>query len=116
MANSSRKPAVIIFNHPSAPNGGHTAEKPSLRDRICYWFDNRFSGGPLVIIGWLANATHLLVPSMIVISQIPGIHTEGENLKQVFWTILSHALTPNSNDPTARWHARRDRRRAPADA
>ena len=26
------------------------SEKPTLRERFRYWFDNRFSGGPLVII------------------------------------------------------------------
>jgi ion channel POLLUX/CASTOR len=78
-------------------------DKPSLRERLRYWFDNRFSGGPLVVIGWLALATLTLVLVMTFISLIPGIHPEGQDLKQLFWTILYQALTPNPFDPTARW-------------
>ena len=79
------------------------AEKPSLRERFRYWFDNRFSGGPLVIIGWLALGTFLFVAVMTIISLIPGIQPEGQDLKELFWTILYQALTPNPYDATARW-------------
>ena len=78
-------------------------EKPSLRERFSYWFDNRFSGGPLVVIGMLALAALVLVAVTTLISMLPGIHPEGEDLKQLFWTILYQALTPNPYDPTARW-------------
>ena len=78
-------------------------EKPSLRERFRYWFDNRFSGGPLVIIGWLALGTALLVILMTVLSLIPSIRPDGQDLKQVFWNILFQALTPNPFDTTSRW-------------
>ena len=78
-------------------------EKPSLRERFRYWFDNRFSGGPLVIIGWLALGTALLVILMTVLSLIPSIRPDGQDLKQVFWNILFQALTPNPFDTTTRW-------------
>lgn len=79
------------------------SEKPKLRERFRYWFDNRFSGGPLVIIGWLALGTVLLVILMTVLSLIPNIRPDGQDLKQVFWNILFQALTPNPFDTTTRW-------------
>ena len=79
------------------------SEKPTLRERFRYWFDNRFSGGSLVIIGWLALGTALLVILMTVISLIPGIRPDGQDLKQVFWNILFQSLTPNPFDSTTRW-------------
>jgi voltage-gated potassium channel Kch len=78
-------------------------DKPSQRERFRYWFDNRFSGGPLVIIGWLAVGTLLLVIVMTLLSLIPGIQPEGQGLKQVFWNILFQALTPNPFDTSVRW-------------
>jgi voltage-gated potassium channel Kch len=77
--------------------------KPSLRERFRYWFDNRFSGGPKVIISWLVVVTLLLVGVMTSIALIPGIHPEGQTLKEVFWNILFQALTPNPFDTTVRW-------------
>jgi ion channel POLLUX/CASTOR len=77
--------------------------KPTLRERFRYWFDNQFSGGSLVIIGWLALGTTLLVILMTVLSLIPSIRPAGHDLKQVFWNILFHALTPDPFDTTTRW-------------
>jgi len=79
------------------------AEKPGFRARLRYWFDNSFAGGPLVLIGWLALGTALLVMLMTVVSLIPGIRPEGEDLKQLFWNILFQALTPNPFDASTRW-------------
>jgi voltage-gated potassium channel Kch len=78
-------------------------KKPTLRERFRYWFDNRFSGGPLVVIGWLALGTALLVVLMTVFSILPGIRPEGLSLKQIFWDILFQALTPNPYEPATRW-------------
>jgi ion channel POLLUX/CASTOR len=78
-------------------------EKPTLRERFHYWFDNRFSGGPLVIIGWLALGTAILillaVGLVILFRGIP----EGQKVWQVFWNIMSQALTPNPVDAGNPW-------------
>jgi voltage-gated potassium channel Kch len=79
------------------------AEKPGFRARLRYWFDNSFAGGPLVLIGWLGLGTAILVILMTVVSLLPGIRPEGEDLKQLFWNILFQALTPNPFDTTVRW-------------
>ena len=79
------------------------SEKPTRRERFRYWFDNRFSGGPLVIIAWLALGTTILVLVMTAFSLVPGIQPDGLDLKQVFWNILFQALTPNPFDASARW-------------
>jgi ion channel POLLUX/CASTOR len=79
------------------------SERPTLRERFRYWFDNWFSGGPLVIIGWLAVGTIILVLLTTVLSLIPSIKPEGQDLKQVFWNILFQALTPNPFDSATRW-------------
>ena len=79
------------------------SEKPTLRERFRYWFDNRFSGGTLVIIGWLALGTAVLIilgtGLVILIHGIP----EGEQIWQVFWNIMSQALTPNPVDAGNPW-------------
>ena len=77
--------------------------KSSWKDRLRYRFDNNFAGGPLVVIGWLALGTILLVVVMTLLSLLPGIHPDGENLQQVFWNILFQALTPNPFDTSVRW-------------
>jgi voltage-gated potassium channel Kch len=76
--------------------------KPTLRERLQYWFDNRFSGGPLVIIGWLALGTALLVILTTILMTMPGIKPEEQGLKQIFWRILYQMLTPDPFDGTAR--------------
>ncbi len=74
------------------------AQKPSWRQHFRYWFDNSFAGGPLVLIGWLGLATVVLIflatGIVILIHGIPA----GQNIWQVFWNILSQALTPNPVD------------------
>jgi ion channel POLLUX/CASTOR len=74
------------------------AQKPSWRQRFRYWFDNSFAGGPLVLIGWLGLATVVLIllatGIVILIHGIP----EGQQVWQVFWNIMSQALTPNPVD------------------
>ena len=78
-------------------------EKPTWRQRLRYWFDNSFAGGPLVLIGWLGLGTAVLVLVMTVVSLVPSIRPDGQDLKQLFWNILFQALTPNPFDTTARW-------------
>ena len=78
-------------------------QKPGWRERLRYWFDNSFAGGPLVLIGWLALGTAILVILMTAVSLIPIFHPEGQDLKQLFWNILFQALTPNPFDASARW-------------
>ena len=79
------------------------AEKPTFRERFRYWFDNRFSGGPLVIIGWLALGTAVLILLAVgVVALIHGI-PQGQQVWQVFWNIMSQALTPNPVDAGNPW-------------
>ena len=79
------------------------SDKPTLRERFRYWFDNRFSGGPLVIIGWLALGTAvLIILATIIVILIHGI-PEGQQAWQVFWNIMSQALTPNPVDAGNPW-------------
>ena len=78
-------------------------EKPTWRERLRYWFDNSFAGGPLVLIGWLGLGTAVLVLVMTVVSLVPSVRPEGQDLKQLFWNILFQALTPNPFDASARW-------------
>jgi TrkA-N domain. len=79
------------------------AKKPSWLEKLRYKFDNSFSRGPQVLIGWLGLATVVLVAVMTVISLLPGIRPDGQDLKQLFWNILFQALTPNPFDATTRW-------------
>jgi ion channel POLLUX/CASTOR len=83
---------------------GEIMEKKSTwRERLRYRFDNSFSKGPLVLIGWLALGTALLVIVMTLIALIPSIRPDGQDLKQVFWNVLFQTLTPNPFDASTRW-------------
>ena len=74
------------------------AQKPSWRARFRYWFDNSFAGGPLVLICWLALATAgLILLGTVLVALFHGIPA-GYQAWQVFWNILSQALTPNPVD------------------
>jgi voltage-gated potassium channel Kch len=72
--------------------------KPSWRERLQYAFDKTLARGPSALIGWLAVATLLLIAlgtaAVLLFHGIP----EGSNIFDVFWNILSQALTPNPVD------------------
>ena len=74
------------------------SSKPSWRDRFSYWFDNALAHGPVILIGWLALGTTVLVLVMTAVSFLPGVRPDGAGLKEVFWNILFQALTPNPFD------------------
>jgi len=78
-------------------------QKPSLRERFRYWFDNSFAGGPLVLIGWLGLATAILIllgsGIVLLIHGIPP----GQRVWQLFWNIMSQAITPNPVDAGNPW-------------
>jgi voltage-gated potassium channel Kch len=75
-----------------------TAPKPSLRERLRYAFDETLSRGPGALIGWLALATLLLIVlGTIAVLLLHGI-PNGSSLFDVFWNIMSQALTPNPVD------------------
>jgi len=79
------------------------SEKPTFRERFRYWFDNRFSGGPLVIIGWLALGTVILIVlATAVVILVHGIPSDTQ-VWQVLWNIMSQALTPNPVDAGNPW-------------
>ncbi len=74
------------------------SSKPSLRERLRYAFDKTLSRGPSALIVWLALATALLILlGTLAVLLFHGI-PDGSNLFDVFWNILSQALTPNPVD------------------
>ncbi len=74
------------------------SSKPSWRERLSYAFEETLSRGPGALIGWLAGATVLLIAlGTIAVLLLHGI-PEGSNLFDVFWNIMSQALTPNPVD------------------
>jgi voltage-gated potassium channel Kch len=72
--------------------------RPTLRERLQYAFDKTLSRGPGALIGWLALATFVLIAlGTLMVLVLHGI-PQGSNLFDVFWNILSQALTPNPVD------------------
>lgn len=72
--------------------------KPSFRERISYAFEETLSRGPGALIGWLAVGTVLLIGlGTVAVLFLHGI-PDGSNLFDVFWNIMSQALTPNPVD------------------
>ena len=75
-----------------------SSSKPGWRERLSYAFEETLSRGPGALIGWLALATVLLIIlgtfAVLLLHGIP----QGSNLFDVFWNIMSQALTPNPVD------------------
>jgi len=73
-------------------------EKPTWRERFSYAFDRTLSRGPGALIGWLALGTALLIGlGTLAVLLLHGIPDQA-NLFDVFWNIMSQALTPNPVD------------------
>src|ERR1700690_1065670 len=74
------------------------SSKPTWRERLSYAFDRTLSRGPSALIGWLALATALLIGlGTLAVLLLHGIPDQS-NLFNVFWNIMSQALTPNPVD------------------
>jgi len=70
--------------------------QPTLKERWNYWFDTTLARGPLVLIGFVALVTIILVLVVTAISlAVPGVRPEGTGVKEVFWHVLFQVLTPN---------------------
>jgi len=79
-------------------------KKSPFLARLRYRFDNTLARGPIALIGWLALAAGLLVlVATAIVLLWAGASPEGLNGGQVFWDILSQALTPNPVDATFPW-------------
>ena len=76
--------------------------QPTLKERWNYWFDTTLARGPLVLIGFVALVTIILVLVVTAISlAVPGVRPEGTGVKEVFWHVLFQVLTPNPFDVTS---------------
>ena len=73
--------------------------KITLRDRLRYEFDNTMSRGPIMLIGWLALATVLLIAVATVVALALHVTTDQMGPTAVFWNVLFQTLTPNPVDP-----------------
>ena len=75
-----------------------SSSNPTFRQRISYAFDKTLARGPSALISWLALGTVLLIVvatgAVLLFHGIP----DGSNLFDVFWNIMSQALTPNPVD------------------
>src|SRR5512135_1224051 len=89
---------LLIPAGPTRTGDSMPSSKPSLRERLQYAFDKTLSRGPGALIGWLALATVLLIAlGTLAVLLFHGI-PEGSSLFDVFWNIMSQALTPNPVD------------------
>lgn len=73
--------------------------KVTLFDRLRYEFDNTMSRGPIMLMGWLALGTVLLVAVATVVAL--ALHATSDQMgpTAVFWNVLFQTLTPNPVDP-----------------
>ncbi|WP_169984700.1 CASTOR/POLLUX-related putative ion channel [Microbispora sp. H10836] len=70
--------------------------KPTVKERLSYWFDNTMARGTAALIGWLAMVSLGLI---VVVSALTVWLTPDEALKYhgwpgVLWLALMHALSP----------------------
>jgi|CXWL01.1.fsa_nt_gi voltage-gated potassium channel Kch len=74
-----------------------TNRRPSLRERLAYAFDNSLAGGPIVLIGWLAVVSVLLIVVLASIVWLTGIAPSAEDgtkpgFIQIAWMGLMRTL------------------------
>ncbi|MGW5265391.1 CASTOR/POLLUX-related putative ion channel [Microbispora sp. NPDC004025] len=70
--------------------------KPTVKERLSYWFDNTMARGTAALIGWLAMVSLGLI---VVVGALTMWLTPDEALKYhgwpgVLWLALMHALSP----------------------
>ncbi len=75
---------------------GEPVSKPTVKERLSYWFDNTMARGTAALIGWLAMVSLGLI---VVVSALTVWLTPDEALKYhgwpgVLWLALMHALSP----------------------
>lgn len=66
-------------------------EKPSLRQRLRYWFDNRMSNGSLGLIRLLLAATIIVILIIAVLILALGFSEDGD-VGGVFWETMSTVI------------------------
>ena len=72
--------------------------KATWRERLGYALDRTLARGPRALIGWLALATALLIAlGTLAVVLLHGIPDQS-NVFDVFWNVMSQALTPNPVD------------------
>lgn len=60
-------------------------QKPSLKDRFQYWFDNRMSKGSLALIRILIVATVIVIVLIACLISVFGFNDEENNLGSTLW-------------------------------
>jgi voltage-gated potassium channel Kch len=68
-------------------------DKPTVTERLRYWFDGVMSRGMIALIGLLALASVALVALMSLVVVVFGLgSSDGDNFAETFWKSLMHAL------------------------
>ncbi len=70
-------------------------DKPSLKDRIQYWFDTTISRGPAALIAWLALVSIILILLASFIVWVIGVDAEKKLTEQI-WAFLMLTLEPDA--------------------
>lgn len=70
--------------------------RPTVRERLRYWFDNTMSRGTVALIGWLALISMglILLVSMLSLWLTPGDAAKNSGLPGMLWVSLMRALSP----------------------
>ena len=64
----------------------------SPRDRLRYKFDNMMAKGPVILIGWLAILTAVIISLISLLVQLFGLDPEGRGFLQLAWAGLMRTL------------------------
>jgi len=78
------------------------ATRPSLRQRLGYFFDTTISKSPLMLLVWLGAVCMIivLVVSLVVWALSSGLAGD-VNLFAMLWEIFFQVITPNPVEPGA---------------
>jgi voltage-gated potassium channel Kch len=70
--------------------------KPTIGERLRYWFDGVMSRGMIALIGLLAIASLVLIAIMALVIVVFGLFPDDSNYGETFWISLMHALDSGS--------------------
>ena len=77
-SNGQNEPRPSQNRAQTAPKMNDSNQRPTVRDRLAYAFDNSLAGGPIVLVGWLAVVSTVMVLALAGVVWVTGIAPANE--------------------------------------
>ncbi|MFN2587845.1 MAG: hypothetical protein ABR613_06995 [Actinomycetota bacterium] len=83
-------------------------DRPTPRDWVRYWFDNRLASGTAAMVFWLAVAAFVLIVTVSALATIANVQAQGTELTfgEALWRNLMRTLDPGTMGEDVGWPLR----------